>query len=100
METDDPMQCRSCGTEIADKAIVCYRCGHATTDPVRRPAPVAPRRSPLVLLVVVAALAILGVYLYQASTTAADPQILQLAAGLSAGAALVVLLLGVLRRRR
>jgi len=94
------MQCRSCGTEIADKAIVCYRCGHATTDPVRRPVPIARRRNPLVSLVLVAALAILGIYLYQASTRAADPQMLQLAAGLSAGAALVVLFLGVLRRRR
>ena len=94
------MQCRSCGTEIADKAIVCYRCGHATTDPVRRPVPIARRRNPLVFLVLGAALAILGIYLYQGSTRAADPQILQLAAGLSAGAALVVLFLGVLRRRR
>jgi hypothetical protein len=34
------MQCRHCGTEIADKAIVCYRCGAATTDPVRKPAPI------------------------------------------------------------
>jgi hypothetical protein len=34
------MQCRNCGTEIADKAIVCYRCGAATTDPVRKPVPV------------------------------------------------------------
>jgi hypothetical protein len=36
------MICRSCGTEIADKAIVCYRCGAATatptaTRPARRP---------------------------------------------------------------
>ena len=31
------MQCRNCGTEIADKAIVCYRCGVGTTDPVRKP---------------------------------------------------------------
>lgn len=38
------MKCRSCGTEIADKAIVCYRCGASTTDPVRRPAAVRPRR--------------------------------------------------------
>ena len=94
------MQCRNCGTEIADKAIVCYRCGHATTDPVRRPAPIAPRPRPLIALVVVAALAVLAVYLYQASTRAADPQILQLAAGLCAGAALVALFLGILRRRR
>ena len=39
------MQCRNCGTEIADKAIVCYRCGAATTDPVRKPAPIGPARS-------------------------------------------------------
>ena len=51
-------------------------------------------------LVVVAALGILAGYLYQASTRAAEPQILQLAAGLSAGAALVALLFGVLQRRR
>jgi hypothetical protein len=27
------MTCRHCGTDIADKALVCYRCGHATTEP-------------------------------------------------------------------
>jgi hypothetical protein len=26
------MVCRSCGTEIADKALICYRCGTATTE--------------------------------------------------------------------
>jgi hypothetical protein len=36
------VQCRNCGTEIADKAIVCYRCGVATTDPVRKPVPITP----------------------------------------------------------
>jgi hypothetical protein len=35
--------CKECGTEIADKAIVCYRCGTATAEPVRRPAPAASR---------------------------------------------------------
>lgn len=39
------MHCRSCGTEIADKAIICYRCGAATTDPVRQPY-VAKKKSP------------------------------------------------------
>jgi hypothetical protein len=33
------MICTHCGTEIADKAIVCYRCGTATAVPERRPAP-------------------------------------------------------------
>jgi hypothetical protein len=27
------MLCRACGTEIADKAIVCYRCGAPTAAP-------------------------------------------------------------------
>ncbi|MBI4477608.1 MAG: hypothetical protein HY654_10570 [Acidobacteria bacterium] len=26
------MICRTCGTEIADKALICYRCGAATTQ--------------------------------------------------------------------
>ena len=26
------VRCRNCGTEIADKALICYRCGTATTD--------------------------------------------------------------------
>jgi len=31
------MKCAHCGTEIADKALVCYRCGHATTEPRVKP---------------------------------------------------------------
>jgi len=31
------MQCRQCGTEIADKAIICYKCGTATAVPGARP---------------------------------------------------------------
>jgi hypothetical protein len=27
------MACTHCGTEIADKALICYRCGRATTEP-------------------------------------------------------------------
>jgi hypothetical protein len=32
------MQCRSCGIEIADKALICYKCGTATTEAKYRPA--------------------------------------------------------------
>jgi hypothetical protein len=32
------MLCRNCGIEIADKAIVCYRCGTATAEPKFKPA--------------------------------------------------------------
>ncbi len=37
------MTCRSCGATIAEKAIVCYRCGAATAEPAatKPPAPAA-----------------------------------------------------------
>ena len=31
------MKCTHCGTEIADKALICYRCGHATAEPRIKP---------------------------------------------------------------
>ena len=37
------MICKHCGTEIADKALICYRCGNATTEPRIKP----PAESPL-----------------------------------------------------
>ncbi len=93
------MKCRQCGTEIAEKAIVCYRCGLATTDPVRKAVPVAPRRNPLLSAGVIIALLIVALYMGQASRTAANPELPQLAAGLAFGAANVVLILHVLPRR-
>jgi len=55
--------CRNCGTEIADKAIVCYRCGTGTTEPVRKPAAIRRRRSPLLLLIVFAIALLLALYM-------------------------------------
>ena len=53
------MLCKHCGTEIAAKALICYRCGNATTEPrIKPPADGSlferPRRSklPIVALVV------------------------------------------------
>jgi hypothetical protein len=94
------MLCRSCGTEIADKAIVCYRCGAATTDPVRRPAPIARARSPLMSFVAAAVLLLAALVLGYVSRTAADPDRWQTIAGVLAGAAVVVLVLALIRRRR
>ena len=31
------MKCRSCGTEIAANALICYKCGTATTEPKIKP---------------------------------------------------------------
>jgi len=93
------MQCRQCGTEIADKAIVCFKCGAATTDPVRKAVPVKPGRNPLLSAGAIIVLVIVALYLGQASRTAANPEMPQLVAGLALGAAIAVLLLRVLRRR-
>jgi hypothetical protein len=56
------MLCRHCGTEIADKAIVCYRCGAGTMDPVRRPAAIR-RRSPLLPVVILILAALIAYFL-------------------------------------
>jgi hypothetical protein len=39
------MLCRNCGIEIADKAMVCYRCGTPTTEAKYKPAAVRPNAS-------------------------------------------------------
>ena len=31
------MKCRNCQTEIADNALICYRCGRATSEPKIKP---------------------------------------------------------------
>jgi hypothetical protein len=63
------MICTHCGTEIADKALICYRCGNATTAPRIKPpsdGPLfeRPRRSrvPIVALVILILLALLAAW--------------------------------------
>jgi len=52
------MLCRACGTEIADKAIVCYRCGAVTASP-RQAVAAGPRRGRPAALRAAAAIAVL-----------------------------------------
>jgi len=52
------MQCRNCGAEIADKALICYRCGTATTEAKFKPAAMSSNRSRSTLLVTVIVLAV------------------------------------------
>jgi hypothetical protein len=93
------MQCRSCGTEIADKAIVCYRCGAATTDPVRSPAPVkrrGPGGPPLAAAVVPLFAAVVLLFMAQSS---AHAEAMNAAAGVAAVAGAVLLIARLVRRR-
>jgi hypothetical protein len=55
------MQCRNCGAEIADKALICYRCGTATTEAKYKPALVSRRggRGPRVVTIVLIVAALL-----------------------------------------
>jgi hypothetical protein len=94
------MRCRSCGTEIADKALICYRCGTATTEAKFKPA--APRRSasPASLVASVLALALLVLFALYLGRAAAGgtPRILSWVA--AAVAVMVVVLRAYARRRR
>ena len=57
------MICAHCGTEIADKALICFRCGRATTEPRIKPpdeGSLFSRPKPSRLPLVVAALLILA----------------------------------------
>lgn len=58
-----------------------------------------PRRGSLVPVVLILVLVLAGGYLGYLSRAAADPEPLQLAAGLCIGGALAVLLLRIVRRR-
>ena len=70
------MKCSYCDTEIADKALICYRCGNATTAPrIKPPAeeslfvrPRRRRRTPLVIVVLLIVLALLAAWLFDAQT--------------------------------
>jgi hypothetical protein len=60
------MKCRNCKTEIADNALICYRCGKATSDPRVKPPSEGSifehrrRRSPWIIILILVILAILA----------------------------------------
>jgi uncharacterized membrane protein YvbJ len=60
------MQCRNCGAEIADKALICYRCGTSVTEAKYQPATLAKPRSSsrLLALVIVIVLLVLAAAYY------------------------------------
>ena len=66
------MICKYCGTEIADKALICYRCGNATTEPRIKPPAEGPlfkrpRRSRVpIVIVVLIVLALIAAWLLRA----------------------------------
>lgn len=56
------MKCRNCGAEIAANALICYKCGTATTEARIKPPTAKPRsRAALISTVIVAALALAAI---------------------------------------
>jgi len=60
------MRCRNCGAEIADKALICYKCGTATTEAKYQPARLSSRssssRTLVVTVVILVLLLLLALY--------------------------------------
>jgi hypothetical protein len=94
------MQCRNCGAEIADKALICYRCGTATTDAKYKPAtPGRSRSSPnlVVSAIALAFLVLLALYMGRAPSGNTPRLVSWIAVGL---AVVLVAIRAYLRRRR
>ena len=70
------MRCRNCGIDIADKALICYRCGTATTEAKYQPAalPPAASRSGLVATVIALALLVVAVLYIERVSNAGTSQ--------------------------
>jgi len=89
------MICAHCGTEIADKALICYRCGNATTEPRIKPPTEGSlferprrRRMPIVAIVILIVLIALAVLAWLLAGTGSTPT----AGSADAGASLAALL--------
>ena len=93
------MQCRNCGADIADKALICYKCGTATTKTkFKAPAP-RPPRSMLGLVLSVVAIVLFVVLVQFAErflTPSASPTPVWVAGALAVA---IVVLRAVARRR-
>jgi uncharacterized membrane protein YvbJ len=51
--------CKHCGATIADKALICYRCGAATTDAKYQPIDIRVNKRRLSVVVVAVAMVVL-----------------------------------------
>jgi hypothetical protein len=92
------MICRNCGIEIADKALVCYRCGTATTDAKFKPAvpPRAAQRTVLVAVMIAVVLIALTTAYVEFSRGAQTGAV----SGLAVAAALLIVVVRAVARRR
>jgi hypothetical protein len=90
------MICTRCGTEIANKALVCYRCGQATAEPRVKPG-AAPSRHSLVPTVAALLVLIVGALYMALAASGQAPRSLSWVVG---GLAVIVLVWRLWRRFR
>ena len=95
------MQCKNCGTEIADKALICYKCGAPTTEAKYQPAQISPsgrssRSGQLATVLALAMLIVAALYMGRASAGDTPRYVTWIAVGV---AVLVVALRAYARRR-
>ena len=57
------MKCRECGTEIAEKALICFRCGASVQEAVHKPYVPANKKRPLIVYVIFALLVLIAIAL-------------------------------------
>ena len=93
------MQCRNCGVEIADKALICYKCGTATTEAKYQPAPLPAgrSRSGLVPTVIAVALFVAATFYLERSSIGGSQQWVTY---LAIAAAVIIIGLRAYARRR
>ena len=92
------MQCRNCGTEIADKALICYKCGAPTTDAKYQPAEIrrGGRSGLLATVLALVLLVLLALFMGRASAGEAPRYVTWIAVAV----AVVVVALRAYARRR
>lgn len=93
------MQCRSCGTEIADKALICFRCGAATTEPkFKAPAPKRRSSRPNLVASILALVLLVLFAMYLGRAATGDPP--RVGIWVAVAIAVVIVVLRAYARRR
>lgn len=55
------MKCRECGTEIAEKALICFRCGASVQEAVHKPYVVTKKKRPIIVYVIFVVLVLIAI---------------------------------------
>ena len=57
------MKCRECGTEIAEKALICYRCGASVQEAVTKPYVPKKKKRPVMVYVIFIIIVLIALFI-------------------------------------